>query len=333
MKIANHTNRFNSKVRWTFYGALFGLIFPVFAISIRLSQYGWGLSISFFQSDPLLWIIMSAPVFLGAFSFFAGRENYHLTLLQKNLEMLVEQRTQELDKQRSVIMQSSKMAALGDMANGIAHEINNPLSIINGIIHKTKKHIETGNIDLQKFKEDMLKVEKTVNRIAKIITSLRLISHNAETDPVEYTKISPIVESIRDLNEERFRSYSIDLRVNCENEISIECRPSQIAQLIINLLANAYDAVKELPERWVALDVVRAGDSVIISITDSGKGISSEVSQKLMLPFFTTKDFGTGTGLSLSISKGIAEGHHGQLYYDTSSINTRFVLELPIKQP
>jgi C4-dicarboxylate-specific signal transduction histidine kinase len=326
-------DRFNSKVRWTFYGALFGFIFPVFALFLRVSQHGWDQIILYFQSDPLIWIIISAPLFLGIFSYFAGRENYRLNLLQKNLELLVEQRTHELDMQRAAIVQSSKMAALGDMASGIAHEINNPLAIIKGIVHQTKKHIENGSIDLIKFKEDLLKVEITVNRIAKIITSLRMISRNSEEDPIEYIKISSLVESVRELNEERYKRHSIDLRVNCNIDISIECRPSQIAQLLINLLANAFDAVKILPERWVALDIIQNGDLVIISVTDSGKGISSEVEKKLMLPFFTTKDIGKGTGLSLSISKGIAEGHHGRLYYDSSSKNTRFVLELRIKQP
>jgi signal transduction histidine kinase len=114
--------------------------------------------------------------------------------------------------------------------------------------------------------------------------------------------------------------------------LAIECRPSQIEQVIINLLNNAFDAVSPLSDKWVRLDFTNFHDKIQIAVTDSGEKISPEIVEKLMLPFFTTKEIGKGTGLGLSISKGIVEDHQGKMYFDSFSSHTRFVVELPINQ-
>ncbi|HEX4924120.1 MAG TPA: ATP-binding protein, partial [Bdellovibrionales bacterium] len=115
-------------------------------------------------------------------------------------------------------------------------------------------------------------------------------------------------------------------------ELVIACRPTQISQVLLNLLNNAHDAVAEQTEKWVKLDVRDLGDSVELSVTDSGAGIPPEIQEKIMQPFFTTKQIGEGTGLGLSISKGLVDSHHGQLRLDAKSKNTRFVVLLPKTQ-
>jgi C4-dicarboxylate-specific signal transduction histidine kinase len=172
-----------------------------------------------------------------------------------------------------------------------------------------------------------------VERIAKIIQGLRSFSRNADSDPMEKTQISQIVKETLELCSERFKNQSVDLQVNCAIETKIECRPTQISQILMNLLGNGFDAAENLQEKWVRLDVSSTPDSVIISIMDSGKGIGPQVAAKMMQPFYSTKEVGKGTGLGLSISKRIVEEHHGLLSYDSSSHHTRFVLQLPIKQP
>lgn len=112
--------------------------------------------------------------------------------------------------------------------------------------------------------------------------------------------------------------------------INIEVRPTQISQVLLNLLSNAIDAVEKSNEKWIELRGFTRDHSVFITVTDSGKGIPPVVASRLMEPFFTTKEVGKGTGLGLSISKRIIEEYRGQLYYDTSSPQTRFVIELPI---
>jgi C4-dicarboxylate-specific signal transduction histidine kinase len=98
----------------------------------------------------------------------------------------------------------------------------------------------------------------------------------------------------------------------------------------MNLINNAYDALTDTHEPWIAIDAAEKDGRIRIRVTDSGPGVPSAVVDRLMEPFFTTKDVGKGTGLGLSLSKGIAEAHHGHLRYDAKAAHTCFELELPV---
>ena len=100
----------------------------------------------------------------------------------------------------------------------------------------------------------------------------------------------------------------------------------------MNLLYNAKDAIKNLDEKWIRIQVEFVNDKVLFRITDSGKGIPNEIAKKIMQPFFTTKETGSGTGLGLSVSLGIAKSHSGTLVLNEDSPNTEFILTLPQKQ-
>ena len=115
------------------------------------------------------------------------------------------------------------------------------------------------------------------------------------------------------LCKERFTAYDIEIRTQIQSDAQIECRPTQISQVITNLLGNAYDAIEKLPEKWVSLDLRTYSKGAEIRITDSGNGIHPDTLKKVMHPFFTTKEVGKGTGLGLSISFGIIEEHQGSL--------------------
>ncbi|CAN5491727.1 PAS domain S-box protein [soil metagenome] len=233
----------------------------------------------------------------------------------------------------AALIASSKMASLGEMAGGVAHEINNPLAIIQGKAEMLKRHVGQVPMDIDKIRSELNKIESTTSRIAKVIKGLLTFSRDGVGDPMIAVQVSQIVEDTLELCRERFKNHEIDVRARCANDVGIECRPSQISQVLMNLLSNAYDAVETMSERWVAVDVSLHEQMVRIVVTDSGRGISKEIVDKIMQPFFTTKAVGKGTGLGLSISKGIIEDHHGRLTYDAASENTRFVLDLPQRQP
>ena len=238
-----------------------------------------------------------------------------------------------LESERIQNANSAKMATLGEMAGGIAHEINNPLSIIHLKAQILQTKLKTGKFALDDFLTEIGKIEKIADRIARIIRGLKSFSRNSEADPMESVRVSDIVGDTLEVCRDRFIQSDIELRVDCASEASIECRPAQISQVIMNLLSNAHDAVEKIPIRWVELRVQDMADKVRIEVTDSGQGIPQEIVQRIMQPFFTTKEKGKGTGLGLSISKGITERHNGLLVIDDASQHTRFVLELLRQQP
>lgn len=228
------------------------------------------------------------------------------------------------------LLQSARMATLGEMAGGIAHEVNNPLAIIHGRASQILRVMDRGQLDHNKLRSDLVKIEATADRIAKIIRGLRTFSRDSANDAMSLANVNGMIAEVLDLAGERFKNHEIQLFIFATEELLISCRPQQIGQVLLNLINNAHDAVMRLSERWVRIDVTRSGKMIRISVTDSGKGIPAEIASKIMNPFFTTKEVGQGTGLGLSISKGIAEDHGGSLTYDPTSANTRFVFEVPL---
>ncbi len=238
----------------------------------------------------------------------------------------------QLEEARAASIQSSKLAALGEMAGGVAHEINNPLAIIQGKANQLLKAVKNGDINPELFATQLEKISATSERIAKIVRGLRAFSRNAERDPFVPAQLGRVFDDTLSLCVERFRNQGVRVEVGEIPELTLSCRPAQISQVLLNLLNNAYDAMDRLPEKWVRLEAKVNGESITISVTDAGLGIPAPVAEKLMQPFFTTKELGRGTGLGLSISKGIVEEHGGRLFLDLSCQNTRFVAELPLKR-
>lgn len=235
-----------------------------------------------------------------------------------------------IESEQRKLAQTSKMASLGEMAAGIAHEINNPLAIILGKSGQLKRQVEEGQVEYDYFMKNLTKIEFTVERIDKIVKGLRAFSRNSEKDPMEPTPISQLIEDAVTLSSDRFRNHEVKLVVNTIDE-KVTCRFTEILQVLFNLLSNSLDAIDHLSEKWVKIKVERMNrDFVKVSIIDSGTGISEKSAEKIMQPFFTTKDAGKGTGLGLSISKRIIEDHRGLFGFDPSSSNTKFFFTLPI---
>lgn len=229
------------------------------------------------------------------------------------------------------LINSSKLSSLGVMAGGIAHEINNPLAIIQGKVESITYNYLDNPLNKKEILSDLEKINSTVDRISNIIKGLRLFSRSAEKDPYVNTNLMTIIEETLGLCYERFNTNGIPLMFNTDDkEIYIDCRSTEVSQVILNLLNNAFDAVVNLKERWVQIDVDNQDTAYVkIRITDSGHGISNDLTNKIMEPFFTTKAVGKGTGLGLSISKGIIEDHKGELFINNNSPNTQFIISLP----
>lgn len=228
------------------------------------------------------------------------------------------------------LIESGKQAALRQLAGGVAHEINNPLAIIMGKAEALSDKLEEEELEPDAMKESIETVKQMVGRISHIVNSLRNFACDVDPETLCTKKVQEIVGSALSICWERFRNFGITIDVkDLSAEMTIECRPNQIEQALLNLFINSFEAIKGLSERWIRVETMPIGEMIKIVVTDSGNGIDPQIAGLIMQPFFTTKDLGKGVGTGLSITKGIVEQHGGEINLNSRSINTSFELLLP----
>ncbi len=279
--------------------------------------------------DPKVYSDLSFELRLvaNALNFTASlvrKRNNELKTQAENLERTVEERTHELENQILKNVTASRLAAVGELASGIAHEINNPLTVINGQVLKIRKQMR--DQENKEISGPLDKINLMSERIVKIINGLKLISRDGHNDPMSEFSIVTMIEEIKLLTEMKIKSQSIHLSISMPTNLDVVYgREVQISQVLVNLVNNSVDAISSLPEKWIKVEILDLEDFISVSVTDSGSGIPKELQQKIMNPFFTTKEVGKGTGLGLSISKGIIKEHGGDFYYNEAHPNTQFV--------
>jgi C4-dicarboxylate-specific signal transduction histidine kinase len=224
---------------------------------------------------------------------------------------------------------AAQLAALGEMASGVAHEIRNPLAAI----HLAATEIATHPENKDQVAQLGERIQRIVMRAARIIETLRSLARDASDDPFVTTPVARIISDTLELCAKRIAEHGIELTVgDVPADLVVECRPVQLSQVLMNLIGNAYDAVAGAEQRWVRIDVTADATHLEVSVTDSGAGIPSAARARIFEPFFTTKSPERGTGLGLSLSAGYVEAHHGTLQIDSESAHTRFVLRIPRTQ-
>ena len=240
---------------------------------------------------------------------------------------------QELVEQTSRNVHASRLASLGEMAGGIAHEINNPLAIIHLSLDTFEMHLDDNASALSDpGKEAIRRCQGAVSRISTIIRGLRNFSRMGDQDPLMEVPLEQVITDSLDLCNEKLKAQEVELSVEGIGGARLLCRPVEIAQILVNLINNAKDVVVELPvgQRFVRIRAEEVNGMVFIRVSDSGPPLSKETKAKIFQPFFTTKPVGIGTGLGLSISRSIAKRHNGDLTLDLKSPETTFVLQLPL---
>lgn len=261
------------------------------------------------------------------FQSFREVQNFNLQLEEK-----VKLNTAVIIEQRGKLEHTAKMSALGEMAGGMAHEINTPLAIIQLRTDQLLDHAQNENMDKAFLLKSLENINSTIKRISKIINGLRSFARDGRSDSlIEYSALK-IIEDTFSLCREHLSSSGIQLELVAESDIEIKCRPIELSQVLLNLLNNARDAIQDQSEKWIRVELKRKATSAEISVTDSGHGIAKEIQEKMMQPFFTTKEIGKGTGLGLSISKGIIDAHGGKIEIDNLSPNTKFIISLPLSE-
>jgi two-component system, NtrC family, sensor kinase len=257
----------------------------------------------------------------------------HLELkknLKKNQALFSEmkQLSQTIEEQNQKLMEAGKLVAIGEMASGIAHEINNPLAIIQGRTDILIDQIEQGD-----SKEELLKglgkIHRNIERISHIIEGLRMFTRSGESGTFEDLNIEDVIEETMMFCFEKFRNHGIEITKKSSSTARVSGCRADLSRVFLNLLNNSFHAIHKQEERWIRFELARTNDQLQISVTDSGKGIAEQIADKVMQPFFTTKPLGEGVGLGLSIAAAIIKDHGGSIKLDRASDRTRFILNLP----
>lgn len=237
-----------------------------------------------------------------------------------------------LEEEKQKTIQNSKLATLGEMAAGLAHEVNNPLTIIFGYIRILEEELISHENNYEVMLKHIGLIKNAAQRAAKIVTNLKDFARDGSGDPFLDLRASQLISMVLDLCNERFKKNGIRLQLEIVNDPNIYCRKIELSQVLLNLLFNAFDAIEEIKEKWVKITAQEHKQYVEICIIDCGPGISPDIADKVFMPFFTTKKVGLGTGIGLSISQRIVLNHGGELFYDSSSNNTKFVIRLPFHE-
>ena len=282
---------------------------------IQFFRFGIVFSIGFFIILTVLWIRV-------------------IMLYRKNTLQKIKTE-KELSDERIKSSQNAKMASLGEMAAGLAHEVNNPLAIISGYAEALIHYSQKEKPDTKKMEKISVKMLSTTYRISQIIKGLKSFSRNSTNDKYTPTLIGEILDETLVFCREKFKSHGVRVEINeSHKSLFIDARPVEISQVLLNLLNNAFDAISSLEEEhlWIRIDIKKQLDCVKLSITDGGEGISKEIADKILEPFFTTKGVNKGTGLGLSISRNIISKHNGRLELDQKSPHTKFDIIIPLSR-
>ncbi|MCE6979491.1 PAS domain-containing sensor histidine kinase [Pseudomonas frederiksbergensis] len=242
----------------------------------------------------------------------------------------------EVRRAQQQLTQSAKMATLGEMATGLAHEINQPLNVMRMAIVNVLKRLSNGDAQIDYLTDKLNRIDAQVQRAARVVDHMRVFGRRSEIEQHPFNPAQAI-EGTLSLLSEGMRGKGVDLRVSETGfEVQVRGYVDQLEQVLINLMVNARDALLSKREAdrefkpWISVYAERDEYSVRLWVEDNGGGIDPRLLERIFEPFFTTKPVGVGTGLGLSVSYGIVENMGGKLSVRNSTEGARFCIELPI---
>lgn len=299
------------------------LIFPIMCLSIYFYKMG-----SFHNG----WFV--AIMYLIYFIYQIKQyKDYRTQLFERfGYQVDLEISYVELQNQTSQLVQASKITALGNMSGGLAHEVNNSLMVILTAVQQIERRLKQKHVEDLQLENKFQIVKNAGQKIKSVVQGLKYFSQQIDSPAKEIKKLEDIIRLTMTYCEELLKAHSIKIVISKIPDVKILCQPYQLVQILFNVIKNAYDAIhlENSSEKWIKIEFMEKDNIVFIKIKNSGKPIPPEVSEHLFQPFFSTKDVNKGTGLSLSISKGIAMDHSGDLEFDFSEQVTTFILKLPI---
>jgi C4-dicarboxylate-specific signal transduction histidine kinase len=246
----------------------------------------------------------------------------------------ITRRTQEEEKRKEFEIKAlaqDKLASLGEIATGVAHEINQPLSYIKIILESTLNDLSNNQLDATELNEDFLESLRQVGKITKIISHLRTFGRS-DVDSFNPVSLPEVLEDSMILMQERLRIKNISINKQiADNLPMIYGNHVKLEQIFINLLQNSMDALEEQGKGKIDLVMEQADDNVIVRFSDNGPGMPPEVLEKIFEPFYTTKEVGQGTGIGLAIMYGIIQEHKGSITCASEvGQGASFTIKLPV---
>ncbi len=246
----------------------------------------------------------------------------------------VQRREQELREKQEQLIQAGKLATLGELTTGVAHELNNPLNNIGLFIGNSIDLIELGmaDSDPDRILQDLYNAMQQVRKATEIISHLRTFGRAASVSR-EPLRISQVLERAISLMQEQLRLRQIEVKLDFPAEdVVVIGNGIQLEQVFINLLTNARDAMANSARKIITITCKASKQWIDISVGDTGPGIPPELEQRIFDPFFTTKEVGAGTGLGLSITYGIIKEHQGTIMVKRhTGEGAVFLIQLPLQ--
>jgi signal transduction histidine kinase len=322
----------------------FAILFVPFQSLLLLPQVG--IIVYYYFSPEKLNMLPLIILYLMYYAYqikqFSAYRKDLVQLFTYQIELEI--KNQELNESKNTIMDqtiklihTSRLAILGEMSTGIAHEINNPLTIISASVQVLARLGESEKLEPDNVIKYSQKISRAVDRISKIVKGLKHFATQSDRIPKDDVYIQEIMNETTQFCSEHLEGLGIKLKLEEIPPLKIHCRSIQISQVLINLLKNASDALatetKE-QEKWISINFKRDSDFFYFIISNGGEKIPLMIAEKIFHPFFTTKDKEKekGTGLGLSISHTIMKDHGGDLYYDfDENPFTTFIIKHPVE--
>ncbi len=250
------------------------------------------------------------------------------------LEDRVRERSEELQAANTRLLHSAKLASLGELAGGIAHEINTPVANIAGRASCILEDLEDDAVDPQQLQNDLERIRSNANRASEIVRRLLLFGRTSERMFADVNVNDLVREGLQLLEGPLARNRQVVLNfIPCETIPLIRADRARLTQVLVNLVTNASDVSPPAGVVTIRVEADGDGESVSIAVADQGPGIPTELQQQVFEPFFTTKSAGEGTGLGLSISHEIVQEHGGDISIENCREGGCLIgVRLPVEQ-
>ena len=267
----------------------------------------------------------------GANDYITKPIDFKVTWARIRTHLTIKKLNEDLERKRQESIEHARMGTLVDMAGSVAHEINNPLTIILGWVQLLNNSVEKGS-SKEKILVGLDNIFQSVLRVESVVRGLSAFAKEGGGEEVQDLSIQNVLQTTLSICQTTLSDMGISfISQNLKSDVFIKGREGMFIQVFFNLIKNSMEAIKNLEERWIKINFEINDNQLTIYFTDSGEGIPKEIQSKIMIPFFTTHEMETGEsaiGLGLSVCKGIVEEHGGTFKLNPEAENTQFIISL-----